>query len=480
MHTHTLTRRSFAGAAGAAMRPAAAAAKKPNVLLIVCDQLSIDAIRAHRRQYPDAAWGAHWVNTPNLDRLAAQGVSFLQSHSENPVCCPARSAIFTGRWSAETGVIINNIGIDREVPNMGQWLEAHASYDRVYCGKWHIGGKWNYPTVSGNRKIPGFETMPVGNDNTGDISDYQVSSSVEAYIRNHGGPNPFLIVAGLMNPHDICFWPRIVPKEDIYGLGASLPPLPPNHRIDHPVPITRGDAGRMTEMQWRYYLYEYMRMVEKLDADVGRMMRAVESRRDDTLVIFTGDHGDGLGRHGHVQKWFPYDSALKVPLIVSCPGRVRPGALDAASLVSGVDILPTICDYAGIPAPPHARGRSLRPILENAGGAPWRDRLFAEMQMTTHLVRTARYKYAKFYKKSGDFEKPFLSSAGEPAVYSPARAAEYHVHDYRLLFDMQEDPWEMRNLAAESRYAGVLAEHDRMLRQDFEAKIIPGRHYDRN
>jgi choline-sulfatase len=474
-----LSRRSFVGAAAGAPL-IAARTKKPNVLLIVCDQLSIDAISAHRRHFQEAEWGAHWVHTPNLDRLASQGVSFLQSHSENPVCCPARSAIFTGRWSAETGVIINNIGIDREVPNMGQWLGANSDYDRVYCGKWHIGGKWNYPAVSGNRKIPGFETMPVGNDNTGDISDYQVSSSADAYIRNHGGANPFLIVAGLMNPHDICFWPPIVPKEDIHDLGKRLPPLPPNHLIDHPVPIPRGRAGRMTEMQWRYYLYEYMRMVEKLDGDVGRMVRAVESRKDDTLIIFTGDHGDGLGRHGHVQKWFPYDSALKVPLILSCPGRTRRGIVDATHLVSGVDILPTICDYAGIPTPPSARGRSLRPLVEESAGTPWRDSLFAEMQMTTHLVRTARYKYVKFYKKSGDFEKPFLSTAGEPAVYSPTLLPGYQKHDYCLLFDIEADPWEMRNLAADSRYAGILSDHDRILRQEFESRIIPGRHFDRN
>jgi hypothetical protein len=119
-------------------------------------------------------------------------------------------------------------------------------------------------------------------------------------------------------------------------------------------------------------------------------------------------------------------------------------------------------------------------LLEGNSGAPWRESVFAEMQMTTHLVRTPQYKYVKFYKKSGDFERPFLTASGEPAVFSPARAAEYQAYGYSLLFDLRDDPWEMRNLAEEARFAGVVKAHDEILRRDFEAKFIPGRHYDRN
>ncbi|MCL4401962.1 MAG: sulfatase-like hydrolase/transferase [Acidobacteria bacterium] len=467
-----------AGTAAAAW-PARAAAGRPNILIVVCDQMCIDAISAHRAQYPDRQWAAHWVTTPNLDRLITRGVSFTQSHSENPVCCPARSAIFTGRWSVETGVIQNNIGIDRNVPNMGQWFEQNSDYERVYCGKWHIGGQWNYPLVSGNRKIPGFDTMPVGNEVTGGVSDYEVSSSVEAYIRNHRGPRPFLMVAGLLNPHDICFWPRLVRNDEIFQLGDKLPPLPPNHLLNPRVPFAMGNAGRFTDAGWRYYIHDYARMIEKLDGDVGRMLNAVEERGGDTLMIFTGDHGEGLGRHGRLQKWFPFDSALKVPFIASWPGHFRQGVVDTSHLVSGVDIMPTVCDYAGIQAPPHARGQSLRPLVEGRG-TPWRDSVFAELQLTTHIVRTGRYKYVKFYKSTRDFEKPFLTDSGEASIFDPARVNRFQVHDYCMFYDMEKDPWEMNNLADDPAFAGEIRAHDKLLREQYEARILAGRHYDRN
>ena len=142
--------------------------------------------------------------------------------------------LFTGRYSTETGLTYNNIGIDKDVPNMGQWFEKYTDYDRVYCGKWHAGGKWNYPDTEGARKIPGFETIPVGVLGTGDFNDFQVSGALRGYIQNHDYDKPFLAVAGLMNPHDICYWTqgdwgrRLVPSYDLFKLGDKLPPIPPN------------------------------------------------------------------------------------------------------------------------------------------------------------------------------------------------------------------------------------------------------------
>ena len=471
-----------------------APASPPNILLIVTDQQNIDTIRAHREHFAHPAHGTSWVETPNLDRLARRGTSFLESHVANPVCCPSRSSLFTGRYATETGVTYNNVGIDRSVPNLGQWFERHTDYERVYCGKWHVGGKWNYPTVDGPRKIPGFETLPVGSLGTGDLADYQVSSSVEGFVRSYDGERPFLVVAGLMNPHDICFWmgagpdPRyIVPGEDVFGLGEHLPVLPPNHDTFFGEPLAHG-RKKFTPMQWRNYAHDYYRMVEKVDADVGRMLSAVESRDDETLVIFTSDHGEGLGRHGRVQKWHPYEHSLKVPLVVSLPGRVREGAVDAAHLVNNVDLMSTVCDYAGIAPPPHARGRSLRPLLEGElregelreGEAPasWRSSLFAEFARTGRVVRTGRYKYVQMYHYSGEPDRPFVDAVtGEPAAFAAGR--RLRVHPERLLFDLAEDPWETRNLAGDAALADVLAEHERLLHA-YEAELIPGTHYERS
>jgi arylsulfatase A-like enzyme len=142
-----------------------------------------------------------------------------------------------------------------------------------------------------------------------------------------------------------------------------------------------------------------------------------------------------------VQKWYPYDEAAKVPLVFACPGRIVRGLADRTHLVSGIDVMDTVCDLAGI-RPPKTTGRSLRPLLEDRH-VPWREFLGSEHQVVGRMLRTARYKY----------------------VHYPDDPVEQ-------LFDMQADPWEMKNLYQESRLAGVLADHRRML-AEWQARLDP-------
>ncbi len=489
--TQTCNRRDFMKTGAAALSVSAAMVSsgketsRPNFLIIVTDQQNIDTISGLKSHFEHPAYGCHWVNTPNLDRLLQRGVAFIESHSANPVCCPARSAIFTGRMSIETGVTYNNIGIDKSVPNMGQWLEENTGYTRVYCGKWHAGGKWNYPEVSGPRKVPGFEILPVGARDTGDAADYQVSSSVEAFIRNYDDVNPFVIVAGLMNPHDVCFWSNwnddrvITSPSDTFGLGERLPILPPNNCYDFAEPEDKR-YRKFNDMQWRNCAYDYYRMIEKIDGDVGRMLKAVESRKDNTIIIFTADHGEGLGRHSRIAKWHPYEHSVKVPLIVSCPGLIDEGIIDDQHLVSGVDVMATVCDYADAPLPPHCRGRSLRPLIEGDGEVSWRNNVYAEMAHIGRMIRTERFKYVKYYEFSGETDSPFVTADGNATQFVPGRGEDYRENPIRLLFDIKNDPWETKNLYDDSTYASVLREHETILREQWEARLLPGTHYDRN
>jgi len=199
-----------------------------------------------------------------------------------------------------------------------------------------------------------------------------------------------------------------------------------------------------SDRMWRYYLYIYARQVEMLDADVGRLLDAVEAcgRAENTMILFTSDHGDGRGRHMHVSKWYPYDEAVKVPMIVACPSRIAEGKQDTTHLVSGVDVVPTICDYAGIEPPEHTRGASLRPLLENKA-VRWRELVVSEFMLRGRMLRTDRYKYVTY--------------RGDPV---------------EMLFDMKADPWETKNLYEEPRHAQVLAEHRRML-DEYEAQLRP-------
>ncbi len=412
------------GAALAAEPRRGAKAKPPNFLFIISDQLGLDAIRAH---------GCPDVRTPNIDRLIARGTTFIESHSTNPVCSPARSSLLTGRMPVETGVISNGRPIHPSCPNMGQWFRE-AGYETMYCGKWHLPG--GRPP-----QIPGFTVLPVSGGQ-GDLMDSQVSRLTESYLKTRGRSKPFLYVASLLQPHDICYWAikgaTLVPKELPFPqLAGKLPELPPNHKSRPPAPrkLDQRWYRNFSDAQWRYYLYIYYRQVEMVDADIGRILDALDAtgEADNTVVVLTSDHGEGRGRHMHVSKWYPYEEAVKVPLVFAWPGRIAEGLRDTAHLVSGLDVMSTFCDYAGIRTPPNARGMSLRPLLERKAAA-WREFVASEEQIIGRMLRTERYKYVR-----------------------------YENDPVEQLFDMKADPWEMTNLYHDAKYASVMKDHRKML-----------------
>ncbi len=431
---NSISRRSFlwttalgTGAMTSAMTKASNSTfKSPNILILFSDQLGLDAVRTH---------GCRYVNTPNIDRLAASGVTFIESHSTNPVCSPARSSVFTGRMPTETGVISNGRPIHKSVPNMGQWF-GQAGYETVYCGKWHL--PIGYQTA-----INGFTVLPVG-PGQGDLVDACASRSCEAFLKTRSKDRPFLLVASFMQPHDICYWhingDSFVPQDLPFDhLGDELPELPPNHRSRPPAPETLANKAYkgFNDAQWRYYLYVYYRQVEMLDREIGRILRALEDSGEieNTVVLFTADHGSGRGRHMHTTKWFPYEEAVKVPMIVSAPGRIAVGMRDTAHLVTGLDVMPTVCDFAGIDAPHGVKGRSLLPLCEQRD-IPWREYVVAETHIIGRTVRTDRFKYVK-----------------------------YQDDPVEQLFDMKEDPWETVNLYDDSKFADVIEAHRKLLEE---------------
>lgn len=432
-----ITRRDMVRLAAAAPlgAPLLQRRRPPNFLYILCDQLSLAAISAH---------GNPHVRTPNLDRLIARGVSFQESHSTNPVCSPARSSLMTGRMPVETGVVTNGVPITAGIPNIGEWLRGHG-YETVYCGKWHLPDGWAQPGM------PGFTVLPLGGGGQGSSMDSFNAMACEAYLRNRSRNAPFLLVSSLMEPHDICYWclnpKQLVPRELPFPeLAAQLPPLPPNHtsRPKAPQVLERLAYKQFDDNQWRYYLYCYYRQVEMLDCQVGRILNALEAsgEAESTVVVFTSDHGEGGGHHMHVQKWYPYEEAVKVPMVVSWPGHIREGHRDAGHLVSGLDVVSTLCDYAGAPQPPHARGRSLRPLAEGRS-TEWREFVSAEVRGPGRVLRTERFKYVRF--------------PGDPV---------------EQLFDMKSDPWEMKNLYEDPKYADTLAQHRKLL-DGWLATLIP-------
>lgn len=426
---------ALAAACGALMGSASAfgANRTPNVLLIITDQQHIDTI---------AAAGCHDIRTPALDRLVRRGTRFVHSHSANPLCSPARSSILTGRPSSETGVHQNNLGIRSDMPNIGQWLSQESDHEAVYAGKWHL-------PHTHTLFMPGFTVLQTGIGGQGNIGDTSTSRACEAYLRNRSSSRPFMMVASFMQPHDICEWLRLncrkmdaLPYPD---LRDQLPKLPANFAYDprEPEAVASRRAGNeamknnWSEGQWRYYIWSYYRHVEMVDAEVGRVLQALDDygHSANTVVVFTADHGEGAAHHQMTRKNSLYTEALNVPLIISWPGHIPESAVNDTHLVSGMDILPTVCDYVGAGLPANVRGRSLPPVLDGHSGA-WRSFCVSEvLKNTGRMVRTADFKYITY--KDDPVEQ---------------------------LFDMKSDPGEEKNLARDAAHASTLEDHRKLLR----------------
>ncbi|MEI8044038.1 MAG: sulfatase-like hydrolase/transferase [Verrucomicrobiota bacterium] len=432
-----------------------AATGRPNILFVTTDQQTASALSCAGN--PD-------VRTPNLDRLAARGVRFTKSYVANPLCVPSRASIFSSRMPHELGIYGNTMDAELEkkgVPTMGELFRG-AGYETAYAGKWHVHAA--FPAYMG-RTIPGFTVLPQGGKDPrqGDKKTEEKAPQCDPYtadaaVRFLRQPHskPFLLVVSLLNPHDICEFNvyegfrKMLPADP-----AQLTPLRPNLRDAGKLPSElqndRKKRVNWTDLQWRQYLWVYYRLVESSDELIGRVLGALEQTGlgSNTIVVFTSDHGEMMGSHGLVTKEKLYEESASVPLVIAPPG-VTPG-VDRQHLVSGLDLMPTFLDYAGITAPASLEGRSLRPLV--AGNTvPWRDFVASEtFAPEARMIRTTRHKYILFAQ--GENREQF--------------------------FDLEKDPGETNNLADNPAVAGEVARHRSLLQEWMRATgDISGKRWD--
>ncbi len=420
---------------------------RPNILLILADQLYSGAL---------SAVGNPWVSTPHLDSLALGGARFCRAYCTAPVCGPARASLLTGRMPHALGVDYNHDPLSPAVPDLGH-LIRRAGYDTAYVGKWGL------KTQPGS---PGFDfpPLPAGTRlRLGLESDDAIADTAAAYIREPR-ERPFLLAVGLTNPHDICYW---VMNEDLgIPTEGALPPLPPNFGIlaDEPEFVQRCRARlhygqevsytlKWDEARWRRYLYTYYRLVERVDASIGRILDALREagHEEDTLVVLTSDHGEGVAAHHWVVKLVFYEEPAVIPLLLRWPRVIPAGWTDSQRLVSGLDLLPTLCAVAGATPPEGIEGRSLLSLLSSSDQTI-HDYVISELQpdpehrdLGGRMLVTPRCKYCAF------------SEGARP----------------ELLFDLAADPGETHNLATDPDHATALLEHRRLLREWMSAHGDP-------
>jgi len=474
----TLTRRQWlqmAGLGAAAMlaRPLASRAAdapppapRPNILYIFTDQQYADAM---------SCAGNPYLKTPAMDSLAAAGARFTRAYAANPVCSPARVGMMTGSMPSRIGM-----GQNEDMPqakaNVSEALLAHSlgrvfregGYETAYGGKVHL------PMTL---EAIGFEAIT--KDDRAGLAD-----ACAAFLRKKH-EKPFLLVASFINPHDICFMAiraharSLKPGEkadpNAAGGGPKLPtgptgqapppdqcpPLPDNYEVPagEPEGVRQVDPrafrfyvrDHWTKDDWRVHRWAYCRLTERVDGEIGVVLAALREAgmEEKTVVVFSSDHGDMDSSHRLEHKSVLYEQSERVPFIVSWKGVTRAGLVDREHLVStGLDLLPTLCDFAGIAAPKELAGRSVRPLAEGRAAPSWRDTLVVEGHRCRAL-HTERFKYTV-----------------------------YDIGEHReMLVDMEKDPGEMKNLVPDPACREALLDCRKRLGQWYRANgetLAPG------
>ena len=426
---------------------------QPNILLIMSDQHS---------RHVAGCYGDPVVRTPSLDSIASAGVTFAAAYCPCPLCAPSRMSFMTGRRPYELGIWDNGAALSSDTPTFAHALGA-AGYETVLCGRMHFCGpdqrhgfdRRVFPEVTGHAAgdlvgTNGFERTSFEKSGPGRnhylLYDEQCTSKAVRWLAERAGDgqrtNPFCLVVGLVGPH--C--PFVCPRElfDRYYEAIRLPCYPPEH-LDGLHPYVRRFRRRsklatLTEHEIRRTRAAYYGMIEFDDRQVGLILNALGEAglADDTVVIYTSDHGDMAGEHGLWWKMSFYEGSAGVPLIVSWPGHFRQGHVEP-SPVSLVDLAPTLADVAGAPAMPGASGETLTGLLRGTGPAPCRT-VFSEMH--TGAVRRTQ-------------------GSTEAAARMMRRAewkCNYYHHEPPELFNLSEDPDEMTDRAGDPACRDVLAD----------------------
>jgi len=423
-------------------------ASRPNVLFLMTDHTNGAAVR------PDSP-----CLTPNLDRLAREGVRFHRAYTTNAICSPARASLMTGQYPSTHGVW------DCTHTQRPEWVDVHdpvfwaqrlteAGYATGYFGKWHVEqtnrpdrfGFAEYdhsvansrPAAAASPKVvattPGYRDallMGVGTEEGSPATHPAFDRGIEFIRRHAGGGEPFCCFVSTAEPHD----PYVPPKRflDMYDVDAI--PLSPTLRCEEagkPDVIRRMRSvwDGLTDGDWRLITAAYYAVITFLDHEVGRIVDALREAGayDDTIIVFTADHGDMLGGHGLFAKGItPYEEVYNIPLLIAARG-MRSGE-DTGHLVSLVDVGPTLLDLCGAAPLANCHGRSLRGVLDGtADPAEWREA------------------YAEFFGQRFVYTQRIVWDGDRKYIFSPGGIDE--------LYDLAADPHEQCNLAQDPAHRG--------------------------
>ncbi len=401
-----------------------ALAARPNILFLFADDQRADTIGAH---------GNPNIHTPNIDQLVANGFSFRRNYvfggNSGAVCVPSRAMLMTGKtWFK---VNTNTLEGEKLLPE----LLGENGYTTFGTGKWHNGQpSWlrafqsgrsiMFGGMSDHTKVP---VKDLGSDGkltevrTGEkFSSELFADAAIGFLKSQKGQKPFFAYVAFTAPHD----PRQPPEAYRERYYKNLPPLPKNFQPQLPFDNGAMNGGRdenlaawpRTEKVIRDQLAEYYGMVTHMDEQIGRILEALRAsgQAENTIVIYAADNGLALGSHGLLGKQSVFEHSMHVPLIISGPGIPRGRSSQAFTYL--FDLFPTVCDVLGVTTPGGLAGESLRPIWEGSR-KQIRDSVFLPYIQVQRAVRDERWKLICYPKAN-----------------------------YMQLFDLQDDPYEQKNL----------------------------------
>jgi len=504
---------------------------RPNILLVVSDQ------ERQRNWLPPS------VTLPWRERLIAEGLEFTRYHTHSSPCSPSRGSLFTGRYLPGHGVVDNVImpehtELDPAIPTLGSVLRS-AGYRSSYIGKWHL-SQGEHPDMEayGFSDWDGNDRHFMGWAGTGVHFDPVIATNAAHWIernagRGHGAAHdPWFLTVALVNPHDVMWFPidqpgyaerhpeEVAKVRQILELAAwkdddPLPvyhehydahcdTLPANFHDDlHSKPEAHrqwrwdqqhgmwGFIDPLDTRAWLRHLDYYVELHRLADRSLGTVLSALERSGawEDTVVVFTSDHGDMCGSHGLRSKGpFVYDEIMRVPLYVRVPGRTVAGTRTDA-LATHVDLAATICALAGVEPSsvtgpdgrPSLQGVDLRPVFENPRRSVRDHVLFAQDSAQTENLNRVRYALRGFFDGHTKYARYYGVGGGKPSTGLWGRDPGSKLFDADAAFDDQDhewydhdaDPLELENLAhAPRRRAELRQNFERLL--DFEKQELVG------
>jgi arylsulfatase A-like enzyme len=451
--------------------------KRPNILFIMSDDHAAQAI---------GCYGSKINKTPNIDRIAAQGMRFDNCFCTNSICTPSRAGILTGKYSHKTGCLAFETfdGSQQTFPKLLQ----KAGYYTAMVGKWHLSvassnvsataeqqvrknpptgfDYWNILPGQGEYFDPVTIEMGKATKHKGYVTDTITDIALEA-LEKRPKDKPFCLMYHHKAVHDTweyddkhahLYKDADVPEpetfnDDYSNRGRAIKRV--TQKIGKRQTLYEKETGHLPpekrkKQQYQVFIKKYLRCVASLDDNIGRVLDYLDKAglTEDTIVVYTSDQGFFLGEHGMFDKRFMYEESLRMPLVVRYPKEIKPGSAND-DIVLNVDFAETFLDYAGAAIPKDMQGRSLRPLLNGKTPSDWRRSMYyrywlhlAHFGVAAHYgVRMKRYKLIYYYG---------MALGVKDAIDVPTEP-EWE------LFDLNKDPREMNNVHDDLAYAKVAA-----------------------